>query len=153
MKTLPSFDELAALAESDPHALEALRLSMSEDVIANASYATQPQLHAMLSHINRMIDHGKNPLHVNMLLFQALTRQYSRFATAFTAPDEHAVIKRTLWTFALGRPRKKARQKDRTVPLSHPCVRALPPHKCATSRAWSPPTYGSYWYPYHGRLP
>ncbi|SIO18864.1 DUF3135 domain-containing protein [Salinivibrio sp. ES.052] len=87
MKTLPSFDELAALAQSDPHALEALRLKMSEDVIANASHATQPQLHAMLSHINRMIDHGKNPLHVNMMLFQALSRQYSRFAIAFTNPN------------------------------------------------------------------
>ncbi|OOE89429.1 hypothetical protein BZG78_02895 [Salinivibrio sp. MA351] len=87
MKTLPSFDELAALAQTDPRALETLRLKMSEEVIANASHATQPQLHAMLSHINRMIDHGKNPLHVNMMLFQALTRQYSRFSTAFTNPD------------------------------------------------------------------
>ncbi|ODP97950.1 MULTISPECIES: DUF3135 domain-containing protein [Salinivibrio] len=116
MKTLPSFDELAALAESDPHALEALRLSMSEDVIANASYATQPQLHAMLSHINRMIDHGKNPLHVNMMLFQALTRQYSRFATAFTAPDELCRHQADIMDFRVGQAAKKGVTKGSDRP-------------------------------------
>ncbi|OOE80424.1 MULTISPECIES: DUF3135 domain-containing protein [Salinivibrio] len=108
MKTLPSFDELAALAESDPRALEELRLTMSEDVIANASYATQPQLHAMLSHINRMIDHGKNPLHVNVMLFQALTRQYSRFATAFTAPEELRSHQADIMDFRVGQAARKA---------------------------------------------
>ncbi|ODP96748.1 MULTISPECIES: DUF3135 domain-containing protein [Salinivibrio] len=110
MKTLPSFDELAALAQSDPKALEALRLKMSEEVIANASHATQPQLHAMLSHINRVIEHGKNPLHVNVMLFQALSKQYSRFATAFESPESLRSHNAEIMDFRVG---QAARQSAR----------------------------------------
>ncbi|STO55910.1 DUF3135 domain-containing protein [Grimontia hollisae] len=86
MKTLPSFDELKTLAESDPHALEALRLEMSEAIIESACKHMQPQLRAQMSHINRVIASGKNPHHVNTLLMKELMRQFDRFATAINNP-------------------------------------------------------------------
>ncbi len=61
MQTLPSFDELKAMAEQAPEKLEALRLSMSEEIINNASIEMQPRLRAQMSHINQVIAKGKNP--------------------------------------------------------------------------------------------
>lgn len=87
MRTLPSFDELKALAESNPHALEALRIEMSEEIIENAGENIRPQLRAQFSHINRMIDSGKNPNHVNAMLMRALMRQFDRFSTAINNPS------------------------------------------------------------------
>ncbi|MFZ6043660.1 DUF3135 domain-containing protein, partial [Vibrio natriegens] len=49
MQTLPSFDELKKMAEDNPDALEALRLSMSEEIIRHASAEMQPRLRAQLS--------------------------------------------------------------------------------------------------------
>ncbi|MDD1793626.1 DUF3135 domain-containing protein [Enterovibrio makurazakiensis] len=87
MKTLPSFDELKALAESNPQALEALRIEMSEEIIESANESMQPQLRAQMSHINRVISSGKNPNHVNALLMKELMRQFDRFATAVNDPS------------------------------------------------------------------
>ncbi|NGN99211.1 DUF3135 domain-containing protein [Grimontia sp. S25] len=86
MKTLPSFDELKALAENDPQALEALRIEMSEEIIESASESMQPKLRAQMSHINRVIATGKNPNHVNALLMKELMRQFDRFSTAINNP-------------------------------------------------------------------
>ncbi|MGR5076921.1 DUF3135 domain-containing protein [Photobacterium swingsii] len=86
-QTLPSFDELKTLAEQDPEALEALRITMSQDIIDNASQAMQPRLQAQLSHINQVIATGKNPNHVNVLLRKELHRQFVRFSQALTAPE------------------------------------------------------------------
>ncbi|MDD1782085.1 DUF3135 domain-containing protein [Enterovibrio sp. ZSDZ35] len=87
MKTLPSFDELKALAEKDPQALETLRIEMSEEIIQSASESMQPKLRAQMSHINRVIETGKNPNHVNALLMKELMRQFDRFATAINDPS------------------------------------------------------------------
>ncbi|MCM0150671.1 DUF3135 domain-containing protein [Photobacterium galatheae] len=87
MQTLPPFDELKKLAETAPEKLEALRLSMSEDIIRNASPAMQPRLRAQLSHINQIIARGKNPIHTNMLLRAELQQQLHRFAQSLTAPE------------------------------------------------------------------
>nr|WP_269808551.1 DUF3135 domain-containing protein [Enterovibrio nigricans] len=62
MKTLPSFDELKALAEKDPQALDALRIEMSEEIIQSASEEMQPKLRAQMSHINRVIETGKTQI-------------------------------------------------------------------------------------------
>ncbi|MEZ8141272.1 hypothetical protein A1OO_07135 [Enterovibrio norvegicus FF-33] len=86
MKTMPSFDELKALAESDPQALDALRIEMSEEIIVSASDNMQPKLRAQMSHINRVIASGKNPNHVNALLMKELMRQFDRFSTAINDP-------------------------------------------------------------------
>ncbi|MFD2177036.1 DUF3135 domain-containing protein [Veronia pacifica] len=87
MQKLPSFDELKELAEKDPAQLEALRISMSEEVIASASESMQPKLRAQLSHINQVIAHGKNPHHVNTLLMKELMRQFERFAISLNNPS------------------------------------------------------------------
>ncbi|PSW04897.1 DUF3135 domain-containing protein [Photobacterium lipolyticum] len=87
MQTLPSFDELKILAESKPEELEALRLRMSEEIIAGASPSMQPRLRAQLSHINQVISRGKNPNHTNVLLLSELQQQLKRFAQALNAPE------------------------------------------------------------------
>ncbi|MGF1699893.1 DUF3135 domain-containing protein [Photobacterium makurazakiensis] len=87
MQTLPSFDELKAMAENAPEELEALRISMSEEVIANASESMQPRLRAQMSHINQVIAKGKNPNHTNILLMAELQQQLKRFAQALNAPE------------------------------------------------------------------
>ncbi|MBV1840797.1 DUF3135 domain-containing protein [Photobacterium ganghwense] len=87
MQTLPSFDELKKMAEDNPDALEALRLSMSEELIRHASAEMQPRLRAQLSHINHVIARGKNPNHTNILLMSELQQQLKRFAQALNAPD------------------------------------------------------------------
>ncbi|MGF1691595.1 DUF3135 domain-containing protein [Photobacterium kagoshimensis] len=86
-QSLPSFDELKAMAEQDPEALEALRITMSQHIIDNASSAMQPRLQAQLSHINQVIASGKNPNHVNVLLRKELHKQFIRFSQALTAPE------------------------------------------------------------------
>lgn len=87
MQDLPSFDELKAMAEADPQALEALRISMSEAIINRASPAMQPRLRAQMSHINQVIATGKNPNHTNMMLMGELQQQLKRFAQALNAPE------------------------------------------------------------------
>ncbi|KLV07540.1 hypothetical protein ABT56_05205 [Photobacterium aquae] len=87
MQTLPPFDELKAMAENDPDQLEALRLSMSEEIISQASKEMQPRLRAQLSHINHVIGYGKNPNHTNILLMAELQQQLRRLAQALNAPE------------------------------------------------------------------
>ncbi|MGF1730675.1 DUF3135 domain-containing protein [Photobacterium kasasachensis] len=87
MQDLPSFDELRAMAEQAPDELEALRLSMSEEIISNASAEMQPRLRAQMSHINQVIAKGKNPNHTNILLMAELQVQLKRFAQALNAPE------------------------------------------------------------------
>ena len=86
MKTLPSFDELKALAEKDPQELERLRIEMSEAFIETASKRMQPTLKAQLSHINRVIETGKNPNQINVLLMKELIKKFSHFSTALNNP-------------------------------------------------------------------
>ena len=87
MQTLPPFDELKAMAENEPEKLDALRLSMSEEIISNASAEMQPRLRAQMSHINQVIAKGKNPNHTNMMLMAELQQQLKRFAQALNAPE------------------------------------------------------------------
>lgn len=87
MKTLPSFNELKALAETAPDELEALRIEMSEAFIASASKKMQPALRAQLSHINRVIETGKNPNQINVLLMKELLKKFDRFSVALNNPS------------------------------------------------------------------
>lgn len=87
MKTLPSFDELVELAQNAPEDLETLRIEMSEDFIATASKRMQPTLRAQLSHINRVIETGKNPNQINVLLMKELIKKFSHFSTALNNPS------------------------------------------------------------------
>lgn len=87
MQNLPPFDELKRMAEQAPEELEALRLSMSEEIINNASDEMQPRLRAQMSHINQVIARGKNPNHTNILLMSELQNQLKRFAQALNDPD------------------------------------------------------------------
>ncbi|WP_434358010.1 DUF3135 domain-containing protein [Parasalinivibrio latis] len=99
MTTLPSFDELKRLAETDPLQLEALRMSLSESVINDAPEENRPKLRAMMSHINRVIAHGKNPNHVNAMLMRDLMRQFGRFQKSLTSPEELEEKKATVLSF------------------------------------------------------
>lgn len=94
MDDLPDFDTLKQLAHDDPEALEALRLRMSEAIIANASDAMKPRLQAQLSHINHVIARGRTPNHTNMLLMSELQQQLKRFALAVTTPEASRLSRR-----------------------------------------------------------
>ncbi|GHA44056.1 DUF3135 domain-containing protein [Photobacterium aphoticum] len=99
MDDLPDFDTLKQLANDDPEALEALRLRMSEAIIANASDAMKPRLQAQLSHINHVIARGRNPNHTNMLLMSELQQQLKRFALAVTTPEALTAEQATVHPF------------------------------------------------------
>ncbi|WP_299016950.1 DUF3135 domain-containing protein [uncultured Photobacterium sp.] len=108
MQTLPPFDELKRMAEQAPEDLEALRLSMSEEIINNASEDMQPRLRAQMSHINQVIDKGKNPNHTNILLMAELQNQLKRFALALNDPDSLTAHQAEIKPFVRPQPQSKS---------------------------------------------
>ena len=111
MQALPSFDELKQMAENAPAELEALRLSLSEAIISNASPAMQPRLRAQMSHINQVIARGKNPNHTNILLMSELQMQLKRFAQALNAPETLTEHQAEIRPFARPEPSRAATSK------------------------------------------
>lgn len=81
-QTLPPFDELVALAESDPAAFDEFRRQMCEEMITCASQEMQPRLWAQQSHIERVITKCKNPTHTNVTLMNELSVQMGKFKEA-----------------------------------------------------------------------
>lgn len=94
MQSLPDFDQLVRLATSDPQQFALLRQRLIEQTIIQASPAMQPRLRAQQSHIDRLINHAKNPLHTNILLQQELQRQLQRFSQVLQSqsPQQQAKI-------------------------------------------------------------
>lgn len=87
---LPSFDELKALAEKDPEQLEALRHQLSMEFIDSLPEDRQGPLLSQQSHIDRIIERGNNPNHINILLGHELGKQFVRFANSLNKPiNEH----------------------------------------------------------------
>ncbi|WP_428774771.1 DUF3135 domain-containing protein [Vibrio sp.] len=78
-QTLPSFDELVALAKTDPEQLTRMRQSMCAELIQSASPEMQQRLRAQQSHIELIISRGKNPNQVNVMLMRELYRQLFKF--------------------------------------------------------------------------
>lgn len=83
-QTLPSFDELVALAKTNPERFEQFRHEKCEEMIQSASKEMQGRLRAQQSHIDLVISHCKNPNHVNVVLQQELHRQMDKFQAALT---------------------------------------------------------------------
>ena len=87
---LPSFDELKTLAEKDPEQLEALRHQLSMEFIESLPKDHQGPLMAQQTHIDRIIERGNNPNHINILLGHELGKQFVRFANSLNKPiNEH----------------------------------------------------------------
>ncbi|WP_375321611.1 DUF3135 domain-containing protein [Aliivibrio logei] len=87
---LPSFDELKALAERDPKQLEELRHKLSMEFIESVPKDHQGPLLAQQNHIDRIIERGNNPNHINILLGHELGKQFVRFANSLNKPiNEH----------------------------------------------------------------
>ena len=87
---IPSFDELKALAEKSPEQLEALRHKLSMEFIDSLPEDHQGPLLAQQSHIDRIIERGNNPNHINILLGRELGKQFVRFADSLNKPiNEH----------------------------------------------------------------
>jgi hypothetical protein len=80
--SLPSFEELAAMAKDNPEQLSQLRHQLCEQFIAGCSSDMQPRLHAQQSHIERVLQRAKNPIHANVLLREELHKQIVKFADA-----------------------------------------------------------------------
>lgn len=95
MQSLPDFEQLQHLATTDPQQFALLRQQLIDQTIAQASISMQPRLRAQQSHIDRLINYGKNPLHTNILLQQELQRQLQRFNQALqtqTPPQQAKIV-------------------------------------------------------------
>ena len=91
-QSLPPFEELVRMAESDPEAFEQFRQSMVREMIEGASESMQPRLWAQQSHIDRVISNCKNPHHTNVVLMNELQKQVMKFREALKGnkPPEQA---------------------------------------------------------------
>ncbi|WED26513.1 DUF3135 domain-containing protein [Vibrio sp. DW001] len=77
-QTLPSFDELVELAQNNPKGFEQFKRKACEQAIICASEEMVPRLRAQQSHIDRVINHCKNPYHINIVLARELSLQISK---------------------------------------------------------------------------
>ncbi|MCG9750343.1 DUF3135 domain-containing protein [Vibrio brasiliensis] len=78
-QTLPSFDELMELAQSNPEAFTQFKHEMCEEMILSASEEMQERLWAQQSHIDRVVGSCKNPNHANVVLMRELVSQMVKF--------------------------------------------------------------------------
>ncbi|KHA61664.1 hypothetical protein NL53_04935 [Vibrio variabilis] len=78
-QTLPPFDELVELAQQNPEAFRQFKQDMCEELILSASDAMQDRLWAQQSHIDRVVNHCKNPNQANVLLMRELVSQMIKF--------------------------------------------------------------------------
>lgn len=78
-QTLPPFDDLVALAKSNPQAFKQFKHDMCEEMIQSASDVMQQRLRAQQSHIDLIVDRCKNPDHINVTLMRELTVQVVKF--------------------------------------------------------------------------
>ncbi|MGL6316821.1 DUF3135 domain-containing protein [Vibrio sp. WXL103] len=76
---LPSFDELAELAQKDPKAFDELKASLCQACIDASSPQMQQRLRAQQSHLDRLVSQSKNPIHANVLLRRELLVQFQKF--------------------------------------------------------------------------
>ncbi|MGR5178074.1 DUF3135 domain-containing protein [Vibrio parahaemolyticus] len=86
--TLPSFEELMAMAKEHPEQLSQLRHELCERYIASCSSDMQPRLQAQQSHIERLLERASNPIHANVLLRQELHRQIVKFSQALNGEND-----------------------------------------------------------------
>lgn len=87
---LPTFDELVALAKSDPDKFNAFKQEKCEELIQSASSNMQGRLRAQQSHIDLLISRCKNPHHVNVVLGQELRKQVEKFQAALSQTQNPA---------------------------------------------------------------
>ncbi|MCG9679265.1 DUF3135 domain-containing protein [Vibrio sp. Isolate24] len=78
-QTLPSFDELMALAQNNPEEFNRFKKNMCKEMINSASEEMQGRLWAQQSHIDRVVGHCKNANHANVLLMRELVSQMVKF--------------------------------------------------------------------------
>lgn len=78
-QTLPSFDELMAMAESNPDGFNQFKQGMCEEMIQSASAQMQARLWAQQSHIDRVLSKCKNPNQANVVLMRELVSQMVKF--------------------------------------------------------------------------
>ncbi|KFI09651.1 DUF3135 domain-containing protein [Vibrio coralliilyticus] len=78
-QTLPTFDELMALAQDNPEAFNRFKKDMCEEMIQSASEDMQGRLWAQQSHIDRVVRSCKNPNHANVVLMRELVSQMVKF--------------------------------------------------------------------------
>ncbi|ANW24182.1 hypothetical protein BA953_08110 [Vibrio coralliilyticus] len=81
-QTLPTFDELMALAQDNPEAFNRFKKDMCKEMIQSASEEMQDRLWAQQSHIDRVVGRCKNPNHTNVVLMRELVSQMGKFHEA-----------------------------------------------------------------------
>jgi uncharacterized protein YeaO (DUF488 family) len=81
-QTLPTFDELMALAQDNPDAFNRFKKDMCKEMIQSASEEMQDRLWAQQSHIDRVVGLCKNPNHTNVVLMRELVSQMGKFHEA-----------------------------------------------------------------------
>ncbi len=88
MESLPSFDELMDLAKENPLAFDVLKQDICEEAIMASSDVMRDRLWAEQSHIDRLVDSCKNPLHSNMKLMEELASQMHKFQYALINQED-----------------------------------------------------------------
>ena len=84
--SLPSFDELKQLAQTDPDALTQLRQQLAQEAIERVPAERRQQLQALQSHIERKLSVAKNPLHAAVLLSEEMQRTLNKLQRALANP-------------------------------------------------------------------
>ncbi|MBY5991833.1 DUF3135 domain-containing protein [Ferrimonas balearica] len=88
MASLPDFDQLLHLAQSDPDALDRLKRELVADALAQARPEHRPQLEALQSHVDRTLAHSKNPYHGLVQVMGMMQDKLYRLALALNDPAE-----------------------------------------------------------------
>lgn len=85
---LPAFDTLLDLAQHDPEALERLRQTLCEQVIANAPETGRERLRGLLWRIDRERQRARSPMASCLRLQTLMLDSLYRLDEAFNAPPE-----------------------------------------------------------------
>ncbi len=89
MTSLPDFDTLRQLAQTDPEALARLRQTLVEETIQSAHPARQAQLHALQSHVDRTLQRASNPYHGLIQVMALMQDKLYCLAQVMNDPDAY----------------------------------------------------------------
>jgi hypothetical protein len=96
MTELPSFDELVKLHKSSPDELEALRLSLIEEVILSAPEEKQARLRGLQFQIDAQRSMAKNPIDATVRISRMLQDSFVKLRAALEVVQGKDANKQTI---------------------------------------------------------
>ncbi|MBY6185747.1 DUF3135 domain-containing protein [Marinobacter hydrocarbonoclasticus] len=89
MTSLPDFDTLQRMAQSDPDALQRLRQTLIDETIAAADPTHRPQLEALQSHVDRTLERASNPCHGMIQVMGMMQEKLYQLSVVLNDPDAY----------------------------------------------------------------